>query len=87
MGKHIGDCLELVIRFEAGSDFQYDHAHSLLEGMGRATSEHLRGTHKNNWCYTKLGKLEHGVVKTEIKQMEEDHARYQELYLAKDGKE
>lgn len=81
MGKHIGECVELVIKFEAGSDFQYDHARSLLQGIGTAVSAHLRDTHKNNWCYYYTEALEPKTVSEEIKKLEEEGRRYEELYL------
>lgn len=81
MEKHIGECIQLVIEFEAGSDFQFDHARSLLEGVGTATSGHLRNTHKKNWCYYEIGILEKNSVSEKIKKLDQEHKRYQESYL------
>jgi len=69
MGKHIGDCLEFQIRFEAGSDFQYDHAKSIFEGMGIALAGHLNETHKGNKVITEIGILENGSVDRELKKI------------------
>ena len=76
MEKRIGECIELVIKFEAGSDFQFDHARSLLEGVGTATSGHLRGTHKKNWSLYSIKLLEKNSVSKEIKKLEEEGERY-----------
>lgn len=81
MEKHIGDGIQLVIEFEAGSDFQFDHARSLLEGVATATTGHLRNTHKKNWCYYEIGILEKNSVSNKIRKLEEEGNRYQESNL------
>jgi len=81
MEKHNGECLKLVIGFEAGSDFQYDHARSLLEGVGTAIAGHLRGTHKKNWCYYSIELVEKNSISEEVKKLEEEGKRYYESPL------
>jgi hypothetical protein len=81
MEKHIGECIKLVIEFEAGSDFQFDHARSLLEGVGVASAGHLRNTHRKNWCSYEIELLEKNSVSKKLKALELEHKRYQESYL------
>lgn len=75
-----GQCIKLTVEFEAGSDFQFDHARSLLEGTGTAISQHLRKTHKDNWSCSTVELLEKKSVSEHIKKLEEEAKRFQESY-------